>query len=69
LGSHRDRHANIGEGFIGDAGFAALLAQPALRRLPWVLEVPGVERSGPNLENITRLRGLAGEAALLPQIL
>ena len=66
LGSHRDRHANIGEGFIGDGGFAALLAQPALRRLPWVLEVPGVERSGPNWENMTRLRGLAGEATLLP---
>ncbi|HEV7214987.1 MAG TPA: deoxyribonuclease IV, partial [Chloroflexota bacterium] len=41
LGSHRDRHANIGEGCIGDAGFATLLAQPVLRTLPWVLEVPG----------------------------
>jgi len=59
LGSHRDRHANIGEGFIGDAGFATLLAQPALRELPWVLEVPGIERSGPNLENIMRLRNLS----------
>ncbi len=59
LGSHRDRHANIGEGHIGDAGFAALLAQPALRDLPWVLEVPGVDRGGPNLENINRLRNLA----------
>jgi deoxyribonuclease-4 len=59
LGSHRDRHANIGEGHIGDAGFAALLAQPALRDLPWVLEVPGVDRAGPNLENIIRLRNLA----------
>lgn len=61
LGSHRDRHANIGEGQIGDAGFAALLARPELRALPWVLEVPGVERSGPNLANINRLRTLAGE--------
>ena len=61
LGSHRDRHANIGEGYIGDAGFAALLAQPVLRALPWVLEVPGIERSGPNLANVTRLRELAGE--------
>jgi deoxyribonuclease-4 len=61
LGSHRDRHANIGEGHIGDAGFAALLARPELRALPWVLEVPGVERSGPNLANVNRLRTLAGE--------
>lgn len=58
-GSHRDRHANIGEGYIGEAGFAALLAQPALRDVPWVLEVPGVERGGPNLENINRLRNLS----------
>ena len=64
LGSHRDRHANIGEGQIGDAGFAALLSQPALRSLPWVLEVPGVDRGGPNLENIMRLRGLAGESVV-----
>jgi deoxyribonuclease-4 len=64
LGSHRDRHANIGEGYIGDAGFAELLAQPVLRSLPWVLEVPGVDRGGPNLENIQRLRRLAGESFL-----
>ncbi len=55
LGSHRDRHANIGEGCIGAAGFAGLLAQSPLRALPWILEVPGVDRGGPNLENITRL--------------
>ncbi len=61
LGSHRDRHANIGEGYIGDAGFALLLQQPRLRMLPWVLEVPGEERSGPNLANINRLRSLGGE--------
>ncbi|MGI8916598.1 MAG: deoxyribonuclease IV [Chloroflexota bacterium] len=65
LGSHRDRHANIGEGHIGADGFAALLGQPSLRALPWVLEVPGVDRGGPNLENITRLRELAGEPSLL----
>lgn len=59
LGSHRDRHANIGEGYVGDAGFAALLAQPILRSLPWVLEVPGVDRGGPNAENIQRLRDLS----------
>jgi deoxyribonuclease-4 len=62
LGSHRDRHANIGEGCIGDAGFALLAQQQQLRALPWVLEVPGEERSGPNLANINRLRTLAGEA-------
>lgn len=60
LGSHRDRHANIGEGHIGTAGFAALLAHPALRQVPWLLETPGTHGSGPDLENINRLRSLAG---------
>lgn len=60
LGSHRDRHANIGEGAIGDAGFEQLLAQPSLRQLPWILEVPGNDKSGPDLANINRLRRLAG---------
>lgn len=60
LGRHRDRHANIGEGHIGEQGFAELLAQPALRSLPWVLETPGVERSGPDERNVSLLRRLAG---------
>jgi len=41
LGSNRDRHANIGEGQIGDEGFRALLHEPRLVRLPFILEVPG----------------------------
>ncbi|MCL4545941.1 MAG: deoxyribonuclease IV [Chloroflexi bacterium] len=62
LASHRDRHANIGEGFIGEAGFTALLAHDVLRSLPWILETPGTDGSGPDLDNINRLRRLAGEA-------
>ena len=59
LGANRDRHANIGEGLIGTAGFGMLLADPRLRRVPWVLEVPG-EGQGPDLANVNRLRELAG---------
>ena len=61
LGANRDRHANIGEGLIGTAGFGMLLADPRLRRVPWVLEVPG-EGQGPDLANVNRLRELAGLA-------
>jgi deoxyribonuclease IV len=47
LGSNRDRHANIGEGEIGEDGCAAFLAAPAFAELPCILETPGKERSGP----------------------
>ncbi len=60
LDSHRDRHANIGEGYIGTAGFTALLAHATLQQVPWLLETPGTNGGGPDLENINRLRSLAG---------
>jgi deoxyribonuclease-4 len=40
LGSNRDRHRLIGEGQIGEAPFAALLADPRSRGVPLVLETP-----------------------------
>lgn len=38
LGSHRDRHAHIGEGLIGADGFKALITHPKLKKLNWYLE-------------------------------
>jgi deoxyribonuclease-4 len=46
LGSNRDRHANVGEGELGESGCAAFLSAPALQDLPCVLETPGENRSG-----------------------
>ncbi len=40
-GSRRDRHHNVGQGLIGRAGFAAILAVPAVRRAAVVCETPG----------------------------
>jgi deoxyribonuclease-4 len=60
LGSNADRHANIGEGEIGEDGFRILLGDPRMRRVPWVLEVPGPERKGPDREQVSLLRRLAG---------
>lgn len=40
LGSHKDRHACLGEGFIGLDAFAAIVNHPALSSLPMVLETP-----------------------------
>lgn len=41
IGSGRDRHANIGAGTIGHAGFRALLRHPALRHVPVLIETGG----------------------------
>src|SRR2546427_10753069 len=41
LASNRDRHANIGDGQIGEEGFRALLPEPPPARLPFILEAPG----------------------------
>src|SRR5580693_3110726 len=52
LGSNRDRHADIGDGELGEAGCAAFLSAPALESLPCVLETPGENRSGPSAEEV-----------------
>ena len=59
LGSHRDRHQNIGLGEIGEEGFRALLHDPRLDKVPFILEVPGFAGEGPDAENVSILRRLA----------
>lgn len=58
-GSGRDRHENIGLGQIGEAGFKLMAREPSLAELPWILEVPGMDGSGPDAVNINKLRDLA----------
>jgi deoxyribonuclease-4 len=60
LGSRRDRHANVGEGELGEAAFRLLLRDPRLRSVPWVLEVPGPSRTGPDRRQVNVLRRCAG---------
>lgn len=40
LGSHKDRHAPIGEGTLGMETFRAIVNNPALKELPFFLETP-----------------------------
>jgi deoxyribonuclease-4 len=40
LGSHLDRHENIGKGQIGEAAFGRILTHPKLREKPFILETP-----------------------------
>jgi deoxyribonuclease-4 len=64
LGSNRDRHANLGDGELGEDGCSAFLSAPALQKLPCVLETPGENRSGPSAQEVAfamqlRERGIA----------
>jgi deoxyribonuclease IV len=38
--SFRDRHANIGKGFIPEGGFEAIFATPEFQEIPFILETP-----------------------------
>jgi deoxyribonuclease-4 len=60
LGSHLDRHANIGEGHIGEAGFRRILQHPKLRKKPFILETP-VDEEGDDRRNVDALKRLAAE--------
>jgi len=57
-GSGVDRHDNIGEGLIGEAGFEAIMGHPAFRDVPFFLEVPGFEGKGPDQRNIDILKNI-----------
>ena len=53
FGSHKDRHAPIGEGSLGVEAFARVVNHPVLKKLPMILETP------------QELPGYAREIALL----
>lgn len=59
LGSKRDRHAWIGQGEIGRAGFLAMVCQPRLAGTPVVTEMPGEvpEKDSLNVAALKELRG------------
>ena len=40
IGSHKDRHAKLGEGYIGLDTFKRIVTHPELRHLPFFLETP-----------------------------
>lgn len=64
LGSHLDRHENIGKGQIGAAGFGPLLRDPTWNSVPGYLETPIDEGSYARYaEDLVTLRGAVGAAA------
>ena len=57
LGSNRDRHANVGDGLLGEK-LGVFLAHPHLQELPALLEVPGQDGHGPDADEVRKTREL-----------
>lgn len=56
--SHKDRHENVGQGELGNIGLKNWLTHPKLQHLPFILEVPGIEGSGPGKADLEALKNL-----------
>ena len=59
LGSKKDRHDNIGKGFIGEKGFKNLLTNVEVRKRPLILETPRTGDPKIDVKDIRLLRKLA----------
>ena len=57
LASNRDRHANIGDGLLGEE-LGVFLSHPRLQGLPALLEVPGKDNKGPDADEVRKLKEL-----------
>jgi len=58
LGGNRDKHANVGEGEMGERGIATFLSEPRFEDLPALLETPGPEKRGADRAEVERARRL-----------
>lgn len=65
LGSRTDRHEHLGAGQMGPLGLGALLRDPRLRHVTFILETPGVDE-GYDAVNLRRAWLLYGGASSLP---
>jgi len=54
----RDQHENLGQGHIGLEALATVVRHPALRHIPFVLEVPGIEGHGPDATMVALAKSL-----------
>ena len=61
LGSNRDRHANIGEGILGEQ-LGVFLGNKRLQGLPAVLETAGPENRGPDANEIQKAKDIRKRA-------
>jgi deoxyribonuclease-4 len=57
LGSRKDRHWHIGEGYIGKEGFRKLINHPSIKTLPGIMETPRKD-TVEDLKNMRVIRSL-----------
>ena len=58
FGSHRDRHADLGEGMIGKKSMGLFLSEPRFEGLTATMETPGPDRKGVTAKDIKTARRL-----------
>ena len=63
LGSHVDRHEQLGLGTLGKAFFRRLLSDRRLRSIPLVLETPDEEQYAAEIALLRKLRGAGGRSS------
>jgi deoxyribonuclease IV len=63
LGVKRDVHENLGDGVIGYEALGRVVRHPALRTVPFVLEVPGLEGHGPDLATMAVAKAMRAGVA------
>ncbi len=56
IGSHKDRHANIGEGYIGHDILSQIIHDERFLNIPKILETPYIDDKPPYKEEIARLK-------------
>jgi deoxyribonuclease-4 len=61
LGSNRDRHANIGDGLLGEK-LGVFLGNPRLQALPAVLETSGPDNRGPDANEVRKAKEMHARA-------
>lgn len=63
LGSRVDRHAHIGDGYIGMEGFRRILNHPRLLAKAFILETP-VDKEGDDQRNVEMLKSLCRKSRM-----
>jgi len=58
MGSHKDRHANLGEGKIGINTITNIVNHPKLVNIPFILETPGLKSNESAKIEVEKLRSI-----------
>lgn len=58
-GSNKDRHANLGEGKLGEKTISNLLREPKFKNIPFILETPALKSDKTIPAEVAKLKELA----------